>query len=244
VERVVLDPSSRSMRATVRVHVRGTEGELTRGARYGIWIESADLGIPLANWSSDWQSTHPPERGFTVPAGRLRVITEGIPYLDSHHGQVIESRTLGRAETVLDVAPGQATEVELVLGGGGRLEIDVRGARSAADDAALKKWWARYGDRYLEPEKEANYLGAKLELIATDGRSSHRVVRVDPAHMSSSAAGTHIMGYWPLGETHTSELLPPGTYTLEVRQVTRETIVKTVTVVEGETARVELELGG
>jgi len=177
-----------------------------------------------------------------VPAGPARVVAEG-----SRHGTGFPlpvTRELGRAEAVVHVEAGGKHEVELELGPGGFLEVEVRGAIRLADQEALERRTGWFEDPGLAQVLTQGYLGARLTLHDPPRRISIPIRRVGVREIRAVNEGSAHLSQWPLGETHTSTMLPAGTYVLEATQVTREPVRMPVTVTPGEATRVIVDFSG
>ncbi|MEM6673779.1 MAG: hypothetical protein AAF726_13120 [Planctomycetota bacterium] len=224
---------------------RGTD---ERGdGRVGLWIEDVETGEPVVRRveSQDIRRSDLIRRsGFRVPPGRYRVVAMGIHGVESYHGTVTSRRQYGRAESVVDVVVDQITTARLHLGAGARLRVEIRGAWSEADERALEGVDVRaLSGAWMGADERDRVTGVHLMLDAVPSRLSTPVVRVGPARMGGSAAGLHVIDWWPLGETHTSEVVPAGTYILRATHATRPPIERIVTIGPGETVDLVLDLG-
>ncbi len=182
---------------------------------------------------------------FRVRPGPVRIVGVSLAWTDRQHGTVLNSNGFGRSRVLAEVRPDRGTEMELTMRMGGVLEVELQGALRAADTAALEDKIAaleargKYVDReYLERE-----FRAALFLEDHLGRRAEPVTRIALSNLHSSAAGRHVMNEWPLGETHISEVLTPGTYTLRATFEGRPSVTKQVTIVAGQRSRVTLDLG-
>jgi len=212
--------------------------------RIGVWVEDPRTGRPHdeAEYRSGWfdPDSHVHLR---APEGRVRVVAEGLLEIALPHGTVAGARRLGRAEAVVDLVAGEVNEVELRLPRAAHLEVEVRGAPSQADVAleAARVAAGEGGDAF---EGEGASTGAQITLTDTATGRAFPLVRVGRATEGAGPAGRYAVEHWPLGETHTSIGLPSGVFELNATQATRAPIVRSVTLVPGETTSVALDLGG
>ena len=169
----------------------------------------------------------------------------GQPYIESHHGTLVAPRAHGRSEKIVDVKAGRVTRVQLEVPIGGVLHVEVAGALSKLDITRRHEEVARRrqtGD-YVRAEDVEWMLHAKLFIE----NSTHHVYEAVPREAftgrNSSAAGIHLINEWPLGETHSSTILPPGTYTLRASFPGRQPIETRVSIREGSVTKVGLDFG-
>ncbi|MEM9382020.1 MAG: hypothetical protein AAGB93_18840 [Planctomycetota bacterium] len=224
------------------------EGDPLGAVWAALWVEDAETGEPMfqrkQSWSVD-RSELVPQDGFRFPPGRYRVGAIGIPALALHHGTVASRRRLGRAEVIVEVIEDETATARLRLDDGGRLCVEVRGAWTDADERALDGVDVEAAIGFWEREDgRARRTGALITLDAEHVRLSTPLTRIGPAMLHGSAGGDHVVDWWPLGETHVSEVVPAGTYTLRATHATRPPIIRSVTIAPGETATVTLDFGG
>jgi hypothetical protein len=205
-----------------------------------ITLEDPATGLPI-----QYGELKDGARGFTCPVGPVRVVAMGQPYIESHHGTLVAPRAHGRSEKIVDVKAGRVTRVQLEVPIGGVLHVEVAGALSKLDITRRHEEVARRrqtGD-YVRAEDVEWMLHAKLFIE----NSTHHVYEAVPREAftgrNSSAAGIHLINEWPLGETHSSTILPPGTYTLRASFPGRQPIETRVSIREGSVTKVGLDFG-
>lgn len=206
-----------------------------------------------------------------VPPGTYRVSAFGLHEFGGHHGGLMTRRMHGRASSVVEVASGARVSTRLDIPPGGRLEIEVLGSVSSTEreqavwDQAVYE--ARRSDRTLPRSQEVarqmlhdpwrvDLFDAELILESESEAYStplFRSVFSTVEDVLGDLGGAPVRSsepymvdasrWWPIGETHTSTLLPEGAFTLRARVHGRPDVTIPVEIVSGETRRVSLDLG-
>ncbi len=176
---------------------------------------------------------------FEVPPGLYRVIAQGAPSVDTYHGVLMSPRELGRAEAAVELVAGSTREVDLALRVGGRLEVTVTGTSLPEDKeqviASHPNWPNASEDGYL------SWTARSVELtLERPGRRPETLYHQDSI---LNLGGARLEKHWPMGETHTSEILPEGQYELVARTAGGRVARMSVEITGGVTAPVKIELG-
>jgi len=237
----LLAPPPREL-GSVSISILHAGRELTGRARdepeFDVYLESLDTAVVLLS-RKEYRETAP--FVLTAPAGRYRVVAEGRPYVEHHHGVLMTERDLGRSEVEFDLVAGDTRELMLELDLGTRIELTLAGEGTAGDRAAVLTEWPWLGEPGREEELAAFAARARVYLLRP-GR------RPEPVYFTTewgatSAAGTHLEERWPPGAKHVSQVLPTGSYRLVARMPGGRTAAVTVTLRQGETSAVELSIG-
>lgn len=208
------------------------------GARpdtFAVAIEDVATGVELLAretfaWEANW-----PQR-FELPAGRYRVIVEGVAEFDDYHGTLMQARSSGRVEHEVAVEPARETRLSASVPVGARMTLTVHAGIGERECAAFL---ARFGDQGAYNLEYFSHL-ATLELR----RPGRAPLPVDFRWemTGSSGAGTHVRSALRVETTQVSELLPTGRFTLVARLTSGRSVERTVELVEGATLAVELAI--
>lgn len=194
-----------------------------------VHVEDPDSGFTILSWDS-WPFE------MTLPAGDYRLAVEGSAFTDSHHGTMLRPSNHGRFATSLHITAGQVTQVEAYLPTGARIDLTLGGETEDADrDAVLASW-----GEGVTGDLEFFATRARVRLLA-EGHWPRRV-EFRWEDTQTSAAGTHLTPNLEIGTQQVSELLPAGRYTLEAHMPGGRVASVPVTLVDGETLSVTLEL--
>lgn len=227
--RLVLPAAIPTGELLVQVH----EGEGRRATSIAITIEDPATGAMLVKQDGDTggQST------MRLPEGEYRVVVEGAPFVDFHHGTVLRERGAGRFETLARVVAGSTTRVSAVPGEGARLRVQLEGRANDADRAAIAKHYAGMTCG-VDDWNEVFAARATLVLLAPDRRPIE--VQFIEEWLETSAAGKHLTSFLALGATDVSQIVPAGRFTLEARLPGGRVARTPVVLVDGGTTDVEL----
>ena len=176
---------------------------------FDLYLERLDSGVVVL--AQDEQSGRGPH-SFNVPIGQYRLVAEGVPVVDSYHGQLFLGRVFGRTERTIELKRGENLDVTLRLPVGGFLKITVNGVVLPEDRAAVLAEEPVYGQMEHAEESLENVAKlARLEL-AGPARTPEPVYRT--MQLFGYPSLTH---QWVLGATQSSEMLPVGNYELVAR---------------------------
>lgn len=200
-----------------------------------VFLEDPDTGLRLVE-----QERYGKERDrIRAPAGRYRLVVEGVADLDFHHGTLMTQRDMGRTEIEIDLRAEEELEVPITLGDGARIDLELVGESNAADLAgALRIHTWLHAPEYAKhvPERAAS-ARVVLRRPRRGLESVHRLVE----ETGTSAAGTHLSSDWPLGLRETSQIVSPGAWTLVARLPGGREVATDVVLRAGETTPVRLE---
>lgn len=201
-------------------------------SQFAVFVDDPLTGVPLAEWGK--RSTKSSKIVQRPPPGTVRVVAAGLPWIEDYHGMLMARRAFGRAEALIQVKSGEETPVHLHLEAGGRLRVTITSVPSNDERAAAS----------IERKQFRRPVTPQLTIEDRPSRVSAPVVRVGATLKDWNRNGPHIVQHWPIGETHTSEVLPTGTYTLRATFRDRAPIEKIVTITPAATTHVELDFGG
>lgn len=197
------------------IDVADADGPVRRDLE--IRVEDPRDGVPLV-WRAGFGRSTWPWR-VTLPAGVYRLVVDGAASIGAH-GELHAPRDRGRFEREVAVVAGEETPVHAVLPEGARLVVRLAGE---AD----------------EPEGRR----ARLLLCAPDGRPEE-VLFVREGSAASTLPGRHLERWLYLGDEGTTQALPAGRWTLVATLPDGRTAAAPVTLVDGETAEIILEVEG
>lgn len=142
----------------------------------------------------------------------------------------------GRFEIDVFIAADRTTPIDACLPAGARIDLTLRGAAGPEDVQALGRAWPGMDEEAVELFSK----NAEIRLLAADRWPCPVSFRYEIT--GSSAAGTHLRSELPLGARQISEIVPAGRYVLEARLPGGRVAATPVTLKDGETAVVTLEL--
>jgi hypothetical protein len=202
---------------------------------YRISLEDVSTGLRVCDVDAPLGAV-PLQR---APAGRYRLVVEGVASGDSWHGTVWTTRNLGRAEVEIDVIAGARVEVPITIGEGARIDLELAGEPDAGDREAV----ARSEPWMLEPQNVAGLperVASASVVLLRPQRGFESVFRLIEI-TGGSGAGKHLAQNWPLGLRETSQVVSPGTWTLVARLPGGREVAAEVVLRAGETTPVRLE---
>ena len=197
-------------------------------------IEDPDTGLPMLSKDRFYRETWPLE--LRLPSGSYRLAVEGAPSMDSHHGTLFSHAAHGRFEVELSITPGGITAIAAHLPAGARIDLKLEGEAKQADTQAVVDRWGNQTPETLD------YWARRAQIRLVSADRWPRPVEFQFEMTGSTAAGTHLGPHLPIGTQQTSELVPAGRYTLEARMPGGRVASVPVTLVDGETLSVTLEL--
>ena len=156
---------------------------------------------------------------FELPAGRYRVTANGVASVNDEDGLVVMSRRLGLATAEISVAAGATVDADLYLDAGARLEILL--SRPDGDSADTSQ-------------------GSASVWLERNGRWVESVLRTVPG---GEGHGTALTTAWPIDELTVSEIVPTGSFVLNAVGPGGVSVTQNITIVEGQTHRVQLTMG-
>lgn len=215
--------------------VDGRGAALMEGLR--LRIEDPATGVVLVDLSCDHADDHDWPLRIPLPAGDFLLRVEGHARMDSHHGTLSRRRAHGAHEQPLRIAAGVETRVTARLGEPARLALRVTGPVTEADRAAVR---ARFEGR-LEDDDVDTWARLVMLRLEREGRWPESPQFARFAMEGTSAAGTHLFPWVPLGGDETSEPLTPGTWTLVATLPGGRELRRPVTLAPGQTLSVTLE---
>lgn len=197
-------------------------------------IEDPQTGLPLIARSSFDREPWPLE--LQLPAGSYRLAVEGHPDIDHSHGVLLAYSSHGRFEAELSIAAGGVTAMEAHLPAGARIDLELEGKTEASDTQAVVERWSDY------LQGDLDYWGGRAQIRLLSEKRWPRPVSFKIESSGSGDVLSHLSPNLPIGTRQTSELLPAGRYTLEARMPGGRVASVPVTLVDGETLGVTLEL--
>lgn len=230
-ESVVLEVGAGPGEATVELALPCDEGpwppvHLAR-------IEDPTTGAVLSSRVLDEREGPCEPFPLSVPAGTYRVVVRGRPWVETHHGTLLEPAAHGAWEQVVTLAGGERRRLTVVLDRGATLDLALRGSIERAD---LLAFLAR--QPWYESEHTSHWTDDVETWLLAPGRVPERV-EVTEEWLWSSAAGTHLA--WPsLGAEGRTQVLPAGEYVLDARLLGGRRQRVPVVLREGESTPVEL----
>lgn len=228
---VALDPKPPGV---IVVDMRSAAGEsLTRGI--AIRVEDPASGCALVDRDEFYGETFPLR--LELPEGQYRVVGDGAPFVDNHHGVLLTPRALGRAEALVRVTSGGEIGVALQLAEGARLRLRLAGQANAADRAAVEAKYRGYS--FGEEDWREVHAARATILLRSDGNRPVDVLFTEE-WTGSSAAGTHLSRELALGKEDVSQVLPAGRFTLEAWLPGGRVARAPVTLVDGQTTAIAL----
>lgn len=231
---VTLVPTFDAALGSLVVQARGASGAALT-SEYSIRVEDVDGGETLVLDEVDrWESGSGARR---LPAGSYRVVVRAEPFVDDHHGTLMESAMLGSFESIVTIRQDETTTLVALLPAGARIRAKITGAALDEDTAAVR---ARCPSCALDFDA-----GFWIEQAATALHADGRwpiAVRFPWELETTSGAGTHLDAWLRVGRQGTSELLPAGRYRFEARMPGGRTASKVVDLVDGTTTDVELAI--
>jgi hypothetical protein len=194
-------------------------------------------GVVLLDTSVNYHHEGDWPMRFELPEGDYRLLVEGHPWIDDHHGTVMRRRVHGAYEQPLHVSAGSETRVTATLGAAARLSVRTVGQVTEADRQAVRDDNdGRANEEYVE--YWAPYVSLRLE---REGRWPEQPEFARSAMEGTSAAGTHLFSSVELGHEETSEPLSPGDYTLVASTRGGRELRRAITLLPGETLSVTLQ---
>jgi hypothetical protein len=193
-------------------------------------------GVVLVDVPCDYTDEKDWPMRIPLPAGGHRLLVEGHPWMDDHHGTIMRHRVHGAHEQALRITAGVETRATATLGQAARLALRVIGLVTEADRAAIR---ARFGRDVDEEYVEfwAPFVTLRLE---REGRWPEQPEFARHSMQGTSAAGTHLFSSVAFGNEETSEPLTPGDYTLVATAPGGRELARPVTLVPGQTLSVTL----
>ena len=169
VEMELPPPTSRG-----RVQVYVTHGgENLSGEDYSkpfftVFLEDLQTGVRLlerpryARSSSHFRPQTP--FGLEAPAGRYRLVAEGAPVIESHHGTLMKERSLGRIEKEVELLADSTSEFTLEIPEGARIELTLQGSPNALDFEAADIELEGYHPDYRAAQRDKYARRSRVEL--------------------------------------------------------------------------------
>ena len=213
-----------------------------------ISVLDPESGLSIA---SRWQFSRsngpdPWPAKFMLPQGIYRIEVESTPDIEYYHGTLMKPRAWGDYRTTLTIAAGETHELTAQLSAPAWIDLEVLGQVTEADrQGAIEQnpWLAnRKGSENFDQEVETYAMQASPQLWRADGYP----IDVEFARYGmegTSAAGTHLYGFLPLGTREKTEALPPGTYKLTVRLPGGRERSKDIVLSPGATLAVSFDFG-
>ena len=210
---------------------------------------------------------------FALPKGIYRVEVTSTPGVESHHGTVLSHRRWGDFRAEVAIASGETKELTANLSAPAWIDLEVLGETNEGDRVSALEHNPGFLQSYevlLRAEGTDHWSGPSMEdngwtrvTLEGDERESRiatyasRVtaqlwredgypIDVDFSWRSmegSSAAGTHMFKYMPLGTRKKSEALPPGNYRLVVRLPGGRSRSREVVLTAGGVVEVSIDFG-
>lgn len=200
-------------------------------------IEDPGTGVVLVDVPCDHGDEDDWPLRIPLPEGEFRLLVEGHPSIDSHHGTLARRRTHGAHEQALRIAAGVESRVTARLGEAARLALRVNGSVTEADREAVR---AEFQGR-LEDDDVDEWARLVTLRLEREGRWPEHPKFARFAMEGTSAAGTHLFPWVPLGGDETSEPLTPGSYTLVATLPGGRELRRPLTLAPGQTLGVALE---
>ncbi len=215
--------------------VRAEDPEGAKVRRIHIRIEDELDGAPLLVRKPMYEAES--TQSFRLPEGSYRVTIDSVPMTDSQHGALMIPAAFGRYEEQVRIVRDASTEVTARLPKGARLQLKVPGEVLEVDRTALHDLHPTW--TYGGPID--GWAGRVNLWLCSDG---HWPIPVAFTYVmsGSSAAGTHVGDWIPIGTEATSQLLPAGKYRLVGRMSGGRSGELDVVLVDGETTAATLEL--
>lgn len=196
-------------------------------------VEDPETGLELLTARPYRSDRWPLE--IELPAGHYRLSVEGREVLDRCGGVLLEPVRHGRFSADFQIQGGASLPLEAHLPNGARIDLDLRGVALELDRLAAPK---------LAPGMSAEAIAeaassAEIWLVPSD----RWPIRVPFRFTAPGETQTSWLCYrFALGQRQSSEILPAGEYVLEARMPGGRVVATRVTLEDGETAAVELEL--
>jgi len=231
VERVVRDEARSGTLVLTALDATGQPIE-----DVAVQIEDPDTGIPLLRLDTSWPFTRiewPLE--LELPLGTWRVVVDGAPRRGGH-GDFLWARTTGSFEDSVDVVPGLEARVEARLDRGATLRVEAMGVSDEGDRAGVKP-----EDRRASPDRLAWWASRAALTLHRPGRWPVPVDVLTDLEYGVRLGRVGLLPSVALGSRSTSELLPPGCFTLRASLPGGRVVTAPVLLVEGETTDVRLE---
>jgi hypothetical protein len=218
---------------TLVIRAQNSESAIVRNI--SIRIEDDVEGTPLLVRKPMFEAES--TQSFRLPEGNYRITVQGAPSTEDFHGRMMDGAAFGRYETQVRITSDQRTVVTATLPAGARLRLTVPGEVLEADRKALHDRHPTWN--YGGP---IDFFAGQVELcLVAEGHWP------EPVHFTyelkgSSAAGTHLCDWIPIGKQDTSQLLPAGKYRLEGHMSGGRSGFVDVVLVDGETTDATLDL--
>jgi hypothetical protein len=199
-------------------------------------IDDPATGVVLVDVPCDYTDEEDWPMRIPLPEGGYRLLVEGHPWIDDHHGTLMRRRAHGAHEQPLLIAAGVESRVTARLGEAARLALRVVGAATEADREAIRAQYdGKADDAFVD--HWARFVRLRLE---REGRWPESPQFARFAMEGTSAAGTHVFPSVAFGSDETSEPLTPGTYRLVATTAGGRELERDVTLVPGHTLSLTL----
>jgi len=228
-ERLVHEPSlPADALGTLTVLLRDAGGAPVRYAE--LRVEDPATGMPLAGVGLVWvpEGDDPSSRTLRLPAGRYRLVVQGLRGPGFCTTPLMPARAHGAFETSVTIEPDRETRVVARMGVGARLRARLVGSPTHRDHDVVRL-------SFTTPSCVEAWASRARLTLSGEGRWP-----ADVRFESDEAPGL-VLRHLELGVSRLSEPLQPGRYTLTARLPGGRTVQAPVELFDGRTTDVELE---
>lgn len=193
-------------------------------------------GVVLVDAPCDYTDEDDWPMRIRLPMGEYRLLVEGHPWINDHHGTIMRRRVHGAHEQSVHIASGVESHVTATLGEAARLAVRVIGSVTEKDREEIRSWQRGEVDEDFT-EFWAQFVTMRLE---REGRWPEQPKFARRFMEGTSASGIHLFASVAFGKDETSEPLTPGTYTLVATTAGGRVLERVVTLMPGQTLSMTL----